>query len=93
MCDIEFERRKIDAMILEAIQPFWFSGQWSEAALVECAAASLRDHFADLCTENCVRARCETVIAQAVRTRAVRARAASAATASPAESLGRLATR
>ncbi len=69
MCDIEFHRRKIDAMILEAIEPFWFSGAWSEAMLTECAVASLSDQFGDLCGEACIRARCETIVAGALEAR------------------------
>lgn len=64
MCDIEQEREKIDAIIVEAISPFHFSGPWNEAALTECAMAALSGHVLDLCTEDCLRARCRNFIAR-----------------------------
>jgi hypothetical protein len=64
MCDIEQEREKIDTMILEAISPFRYTGPWNEAALTECAVASLADHFLDLCTESRLRARCQAFVAR-----------------------------
>ncbi len=62
MCDIEFHRRKIDATIVEAIEPFRFSGAWNEAMPADCAVASLSDRFG----EACIRARCEIIVAGAV---------------------------
>jgi hypothetical protein len=74
MCYIESVRRKVDTMILDAIEPFWFSGPWNEAALTECAVASLSDQFGDLCTEACIRARCEKVVAGALEARCATAK-------------------
>jgi hypothetical protein len=41
MCDNEFRRTKIDALILDSTESLWFSGQWNEAALTEFAVAYL----------------------------------------------------
>lgn len=67
MCDIAFQREKIDDLILKSISPFAFSGPWNEAALVELAFASLSEQFYDLCAESCMRARCAETVGRALR--------------------------
>ncbi|WP_296706683.1 hypothetical protein [Rhodoblastus sp.] len=69
MCDMESERRKIDAIILETIEPVLFSGQWNQAMLTEFAVASLSDLYAGCYSAASLRARCESLVALAFQTR------------------------
>lgn len=67
MCDIAFQRARIDEVILKTIAPFAFSGAWNESALTELAFASLSEKFFDLCAEECMRARCVETVGRALR--------------------------
>jgi hypothetical protein len=66
MCDIETERRKIDAVIERTLSPFWYADIRNQSALVEFAVRCLRDDYADFCTEECMRLRCAAYIARHV---------------------------
>jgi hypothetical protein len=66
MCDIEKERRKIDALIEETVSPFWYADVGNRDALVEFAVRCLRDDYSGFCTDECIRARCEAHVARRV---------------------------
>jgi len=71
MCDIEKERGKIDAIIDMNISPFWFEDARNQNALVDIAVRCLCENYIDLCSEECMRSRCEAHIARIMKRSAV----------------------
>ncbi len=55
MCDIEGERKKIDALIEQAISPFWFEDARNRRALVDYACKCVNEEYSLYCTEDCIR--------------------------------------
>jgi hypothetical protein len=64
MCDIEKERRKIDAIIEMNISPFWFDDARNQQTLVDVAVRALCDDYGGCCPKDCIRSRCEAYIAR-----------------------------
>ena len=69
MCDIAQERERIDDILQQAIAGTAMLDRRDEDALVETALFALREHYADLCSEDCMRARCEAFVARLKRQR------------------------
>jgi hypothetical protein len=63
MCDIEKERRKVDVLLDTSISAFWFEDPRNKTTLVELACKCLHEDYCHLCSDGCIRARCEDYIA------------------------------
>ena len=63
MCDIEGQRKKIDALIELTISPFWFEDARNRRALVDYAFKCVHEEYCFYCTEKCIRTRCEAYVA------------------------------
>jgi hypothetical protein len=58
MCDIAHEREQIDAILETAYAARPNAAEKTEIDLVELGIAALCQHYADLCSEDCMRQRC-----------------------------------
>ena len=67
MCDIEHDRRKIDALIEMNISPFWLEDARNHNALVEVAVKCLSDEYSDICSEECLRSHCKDWVTRNMR--------------------------
>ncbi len=69
MCDITQERERIEVILDQAISRSETLDHRDDDVLVEAALFALREHYADICSEECMRARCEAFVARMKRHR------------------------
>ena len=69
MCDITQERERIDAILEQALSGTAMFDHRDEDALVEIGLMTLREYYADICSDECMRARCEAFVARLRRQR------------------------
>lgn len=69
MCDITQERERIDEILDQALSGTAILDHRDEDALVETALFALREYYGDVCSEECMRARCEAFVARLKRQR------------------------
>jgi hypothetical protein len=62
MCDIARERKRIDLILRAAIARGCSSRRLDAEAMVDVGLTALRDSYADSCSEDCMRARCESFV-------------------------------
>ncbi len=69
MCNIPEERKRIDEILEQAIAHRPVFDEFGADTMVEEALTALRAHYADFCSEECMRARCEGFVARMMRRR------------------------
>ena len=69
MCGVTEERERIEAILEKTISGTAMLDRRDEDGLVETALFALREHYGDLCSEECMRARCEAFVARMKRQR------------------------
>lgn len=69
MCGVTIERERIEAILEQAIPGTAMLDRRDEDALVETALFALREYYGDICSEECMRARCEAFVARMKRQR------------------------
>ncbi|CAN2532267.1 hypothetical+protein [Methylocapsa aurea] len=67
MCDIEGEKRKIDALLERAARAAPASVRASESALAEFCTTAASDHYSTECPDECLRRRCSDFAARVMR--------------------------
>jgi hypothetical protein len=68
MCDITQERERIEAILDQTLGTAMLDRR-DEDSLVETGLLALREHYGDICSEECMRARCEAFVARLKRQR------------------------
>jgi hypothetical protein len=69
MCGIMQERKRIDEILELAIPETAFPARHDDNTLVEIALVALREHYADICSEEYMHARCEAFVTRLKRQR------------------------
>ncbi|WP_166141213.1 hypothetical protein [Methylosinus sp. RM1] len=67
MCDIEGEKRKIDALLERAARAAPASARADESALADFCLAAASEFYATECPDECLRRRCEDFAARVMR--------------------------
>jgi hypothetical protein len=67
MCDIEAERRKIDALLEAAARAAPASARADESKLAELCLAAASEYYSTECPDECLRRRCVDFAARAMR--------------------------
>lgn len=64
MCDLAGERKRIDELLLLAVNSDAARECRDESELTVIALGALREHYDDKCPDECIRKRCEQFAAQ-----------------------------